>query len=156
AKLDEIRQAMDKIEIEESGKENMCHAVSAALIKYGPQAQKERRRLAVIVVSDESGDDGEHVEETIDRAKRLKAPVYVLGRYASFGYPYALMTWTDKKYHLKHWLRINRGPETPFPELLQTDGLHERWSYVSSGFGPYEQVRLARESGGIFFLLPGD
>ncbi|OYW19401.1 MAG: hypothetical protein B7Z55_08890, partial [Planctomycetales bacterium 12-60-4] len=54
------------------------------------------------------------------------------------------------------WLRINRGPETPFPECLQFDGLHERWDVYSSGFGPYEQVRLCRETGGIFFLLPGD
>jgi hypothetical protein len=65
------------------------------------------------------------------------------------------MRWTDPKYGLEHWLVINRGPETPFPELLQFDGLHERWDYDSSGFGPYEQVRMAKETGGIFFLLPG-
>lgn len=155
AKISEIREAMDKIEIEESGKENMCKAVSFAVSKYSQQAQKQHRRLAVVIVSDESGDDGLEIEDAIERCKKVKAPVYVLGRYSVFGFPYARMTWIDPKYKLEWWLTINRGPETPFPELLQTDGLHSRWDYDSSGFGPYEQVRLARETGGIFFLLPG-
>jgi hypothetical protein len=155
SKVADVREAMDKIEIEESGKENMCKAVSSALAKYGPYAQKQQRRLAVVIVSDESGDDGELIEDSIERCKKVKAPVYILGRYSVFGYPYARMTWTDPKYKLTWWLTINRGPETPFPELLQTDGLHQRWDYDSAGFGPYEQVRLARETGGIFFILPG-
>lgn len=154
-KVSEVREAMDKIEIEESGKENMCKAITSVIGKYGPLAQRQRRRLAVVVVSDESGDDGDHVEECIELARKVKSPVYVLGRYSAFGYPYARMTWVDPKYKLMYWLTINRGPETPFPELLQTDGLHNRWDYDSSGFGPYEQVRLARETGGIFFMLPG-
>jgi hypothetical protein len=108
------------------------------------------------MVSDESGDDGANVEEAIDRCKRADAPVYFLGRYSVFGFPYARMTWKDPKYGLTHWLRIQRGPETAFPECLQFDGLHERWDIYSSGFGPYEQVRLCRETGGIFFLLPGN
>ncbi len=155
AKSEEVREAIDKIEIEESGKENMCKAVSSAISKYGPITMKQHRRLAVVIVSDESGDDGDMLEDSIERAKKFKVPVFILGRYSCFGYPYARMTWTDPKFGLTWWLRINRGPETPFPELLQTDGLHERWDYDSSGFGPYEQVRLARESGGIFFILPG-
>jgi hypothetical protein len=155
AKTEDVRAAIDKIQIEQSGKENMCKAVSSAIAKYGPMTQKQRRRLAIVVVSDESGDDGELIEDTIERCRKFKAPVYILGRYSCFGYPYARMTWVDPKYGLTWWLTINRGPETPFPELLQTDGLHERWDYDSAGFGPYEQVRLARESGGIFFILPG-
>lgn len=155
SKVAEVREAMDKIGIEESGKENMCKAISSAIAKYGPIVTREKRRLAIVVVSDESGDDGELVEDTIERSKRLKAPIYILGRYSCFGYPYARMVWIDPKYKLGWWLTINRGPETPFPEMLQTDGLHQRWDYDSAGFGPYEQVRLARESGGVFFILPG-
>lgn len=156
AKIAEIREAIDKIGVDGSGTENMCKAISSAISKYGPIAQRQRRRLALVVVSDESGDDGEMVEDAIERARKVKSPIYILGRYSAFGYPYARMTWTDPKYKLTFWLTINRGPETPFPELLQTDGLHNRWDYDSSGFGPYEQVRIARETGGIFFLLPGN
>jgi hypothetical protein len=54
-----------------------------------------------------------------------------------------------------HWLPIDRGPETAFVEQLQTDGFHRRYDAHPSGFGPYEQTRLSRETGGIFFMLPG-
>lgn len=155
ADLKEIRAAIDKVGLDESGKENTCNAITQAIRKYQTFAQRQKRKLVTIVVSDESGDDGDLIEETIQTAQRSKAPIYVLGRYSVFGYPYARQRWIDPKYGLEHWLAINRGPESPFPELLQFDGLHERWDYDSAGFGPYEQARLARETGGIFFLLPG-
>ncbi|MBX3450731.1 MAG: VWA domain-containing protein [Planctomycetaceae bacterium] len=154
AKIPEIRAAIDQIGEDPSGKENICQTITAAVGKYTQMAQRSRRKLVIIVASDESGDDGNLVEETIDRCKKVDASVYVLGRYACFGYPYARLAWKDPKYGLTHWIQMNRGPETPFPECLQFDGLHERWDFDSSGFGPYEQVRMARETGGIFFLLP--
>jgi hypothetical protein len=39
-------------------------------------------------------------------------------------------------------------------EQLQVDGFRRRHDAFPSGFGPYEQCRLARETGGIFFMLP--
>ncbi len=150
-----IKKGIDKIQADESGVENMCGAILAAVTKYRDLARNQKRKLVIIVVSDESGDDGQELEETIEACKRIKAPVYVLGHYSVFGYPYAHVRWVDPKYGLNHWLRINRGPETPEPECLQFDGLHERWDVFSSGFGPYEQVRLAKQTGGIFFMLPG-
>ncbi len=155
ANVDEIKKAIDNIKIDESGKENTCAAIMSAVSKYQAGAVRQKRKLVVILVSDESGDDGQLVEETIDRCKKSDTPVYVLGHYSVFGYPYARMSWVDPKYNLTHWLQINRGPETPFPECLQFDGLHGRWDVFSSGFGPYEQVRIAKETGGIFFMLPG-
>ncbi|MFO1040208.1 MAG: vWA domain-containing protein [Planctomycetaceae bacterium] len=153
--VDEIRKAIDNIKVDESGKENTCAAIMSAVSKYQAGAVRQKRKLVVILVTDESGDDGQLVEETIDRCKKSDTPVYVLGHYSVFGYPYARMSWIDPKYKLTHWLQINRGPETPFPECLQFDGLHGRWDVFSSGFGPYEQVRMAKETGGIFFMLPG-
>jgi hypothetical protein len=154
--VDEIKKAIDKIQIDESGLEKTCAAIHAAVTKYRDTARAQRRKLVLIVVSDESGDDGKDIEETIETCKRMKAPVYVLGHYSVFGYPYAHVRWTDPKYGLPHWIQINRGPETPEPECLQFDGLHHRWDVFSSGFGPYEQVRIARQTGGIFFMLPGN
>jgi hypothetical protein len=71
-----------------------------------------------------------------------------------FGYPFAFIRWRHPQTHRVHWLEINRGPETGFPEQLQTNGLRRRGDAFSSGFGPYEQARLARETNGIFFMLP--
>jgi len=156
ANADEIKAAIDKIKVDETGLENTCAAINSAVAKYGAGAIRQKRKLVLIVVSDESGDDGEHVEEAVQRCKNADASVYFLGHYSVFGYPYARTRWVDPKFGLTHWLQINRGPETPFPECLQFDGLHGRWDVFSSGFGPYEQVRIAKETGGIFFMLPGN
>jgi hypothetical protein len=154
--INEIRAAINRISIDESGKEHMCRALIQALDKFGPTAARAKRKLVIILVTDESGDDGQDVEDVIERAKRYKAPVYVLGRESVFGYPYARIRWKDPKYGLNHWLRINRGPETAWPECLQWDGFHARWDADRSNFGPFEQVRIAKESGGIYFMLPGE
>lgn len=145
-----------KIPIDESGSEMMCSAVATVIQQYRKRAIADQRKLVVILVSDESGDDGEGVEVAIETAKKARASIYVLGRESVFGYPYARVRWKDKKYGLWHWLRINRGPETGMPECLQWDGLHARWDVHNAGFGPYEQTRMARETGGIFFVLPGE
>jgi von Willebrand factor type A domain len=156
ADIDQIKAAIDKITVDPTGHENMCESIAAVIEKYGTRAARQKRRLVIIVVSDESGTDGQHVEEAIDRAKKVKAPVYVLGRESMFGYPYGHIRWIDPKYKLTHWLRIDRGPETAYPECLQWDGLRSRWDAHNAGFGPYEQVRIVRETGGIFFILPNE
>ncbi len=156
ADISEIRSAIDKIEVDASGKENLFNAVGKVVDQYRSFVTRGRRKLVLIVVTDESGDDGQGplLDEAIFKAQRARAPVYILGREAVFGYPFARMRWKDPKYGLDHWLTINRGPETAAPETLQYDGLHERWDAFPSGFAPYEQARLAKETGGIFFVLP--
>lgn len=156
AEIPEIRAAIDKIDVDTTGKENLFAAVGKVVDQYRSFVTRGRRKMVIIVVTDESGDDGQGplLDEAIFKAQRARAPVYILGREAVFGYPYARMRWKDPKYGLDHWLTINRGPETPAPEALQFDGLHERWDAFPSGFAPYEQARLAKETGGIFFVLP--
>jgi hypothetical protein len=113
--------------------------------------------MALILVTDESGerpDNLQTIEQAIAMAKQHRCRVYVLGREAVFGYPYAHMRWVHPQTRQTHWLPIDRGPETAFVEQLQTDGFQKRTDAHPSGFGPYEQTRLARETGGIFFMLP--
>ncbi|MCP4174259.1 MAG: VWA domain-containing protein [Fuerstiella sp.] len=155
-----VKAAIEKVPIDESGEENMCRSIAAMINKYKAMAIRGKRKLAIIVVSDESGDDGDYVEEAVAAARAAKAPIYVMGRESMFGFPYARQRWTyeDKAKGIKEdfWIRIRRGPETAFPECLQWDGIHGRWDAQSAGFGPYEQVRMSRETGGIFFVLPGE
>ncbi len=155
ADIREVQAAIDEIKIDKSGKENFFNLLDDVLEKFNPMARRDKRRLVVVVVSDESGDDDGAVEDAIAQAKRADSPIYMMGREAMFGYPYARQEWKDPVYQLRHWIRIRRGPETPYPEALQFDGLHHRWRNYNSGFGPYGQVRLAKETGGIFFVLPG-
>lgn len=149
-----VKKAIDMVPTDESGEENM----SQAIVKIIQTVHKPRakRKLAIIVVSDESGDDGMYVQQAIDAATAAKAPVYVMGRESMFGYPYARQIWRDPVHNEPFWLRVRRGPETAFPECLQWDGIETRWGGQSAGFGPYEQVRMAKKTGGIFFVLPGN
>ena len=155
AEIEQVKAAIDKIPVDSSGQENMCQSIAAVINKYKQMAIRGKRKLAVIVVSDESGDDGQFVEQAVAEARAAKAPVYFMGRESTFGYPYAHQRWVDEPTKEEFWIRIRRGPETPFPECLQWNGLHSRWDVQNAGFGPYEQVRIAHETGGIFFVLPG-
>ena len=156
ADIKAIQEAIDKIPIDNTGDENLCQSIAFVIDKYRVTAARQKRKLVLVVVSDESGDDGVTVQETIQKATRADCPIYILGREAVFGYPYAHVRWQDPKYKLWHWIRIRRGPETAYAECLQYDGLGARYDSFSSGFGPYEQVRLAKETGGVYFLLPGE
>ena len=152
-----IRNAIKAISQDEAGKENVFTGVSTVLDEYAELCQRAKRKLMIIVVSDESGDDGQLLEEVVVKAREAKAPVYFLGRESVFGYPWASVKFLDEETGIYVWPTISRGPETAAPEALQWTGFGKRhgWmsEHTSAGFGPYEQVRLARESGGIFFLL---
>jgi len=155
--LDEIRRAIDRIPIDESGKEHMCQAVGRAIMQFKGFAHKGRRQLALILVSDESGDQQgnlQYLEPVIHEARDARCKIFVLGREAVFGYPYAHFRWEHPQTGRIHWLPVNRGPETAFVEQLQINGFRRRHDAYASGFGPYEQSRMAHQTGGIFFMLP--
>ena len=155
SRIDEILPAIDGIPVDRDGRELMCRALSMAISKYQPAAKRERRRLVLVLVSDESGDDAQQgVETVIHKARQARAPIYILGREAMFGSPHAYVQWTDPQTNFMTYLPINRGPESAFPEVLMFDGYRKRFETTMSGFGPYDQIRLAHETGGIFFQLP--
>jgi hypothetical protein len=151
-----IMKAIDAIPIDKTGVENTCHAISTVIADYRRQAAQGKRKLVVVVISDEAGDDGEKVEETLQQARTARAPIYFLGRESVFGNLYAYVRWVHPQTGGLHYLPIRRGPETPFAELLPFDGFRRRMDASLSGFGPYEQVRLCRDTGGIFFMLPSE
>ena len=157
ADIDEVAKAIRKIEEDESGEENMFSAIGKVLDEYSKMAARSKRKLAIIVVSDESGDDTEYLEDVIQRSNVIKSPVYFLSRESIFGYPYASVRVIHEETGLPVWPRISRGPETAEVEALQWTGFGKRHGWnaenCSAGFGPWSMVRLARESGGIFFLL---
>lgn len=150
----QIMRAIDQISIDRTGIENTCAAIITTINEYRRFVVQGKRKLVLVVVSDESGDDGELVEDALHLAKSTNTSIYVMGRESVFGNPYAYQRYRHPDTGNWHLLPIRRGPETPFAEQLQIDGLRRRYDAAMSGFGPYEQVRLARDTGGIFFMLP--
>jgi hypothetical protein len=153
ANLETIRADIEQIPNDPSGLENMCAAIQEAIARHQKGTQPARRQMALIVVTDESGDDGDRIEATIQAARAANCRVYVMGIEAAFGNRVVYRTWTDEQAKLSFWLETHLGPETALDEQLQTDGLWTRRDCQSSGFGPYEQVRLCRETGGVFFIV---
>ncbi len=155
--IDKIRNYIAAVPVEESGEEMQCYAIGRAVNQFKDFASRGRRQMVVIMITDESGDQKTNInllEATIAELKSARSRIYVMGRESVFGYPYAFMNWTDPKTTINYWLQIDRGPETAWVEELQTDGLWWRRDAHASGFGPWEQARLARETGGVFFMLP--
>lgn len=152
-----IRQAIDAVPVDPSGEEMMCSAVIRSIGTFQKFARRQDRRMAMILVTDESGHRQEadtYLEAAIDQAEAADCPVYILGREAVFGYPFARIRWVHPETGRTHELPLDRGPESAFPEVLQIDGFEPRTDAQPSGFGPYAQSRLAWRSGGIFFMLP--
>jgi hypothetical protein len=153
--ISDIKAAIESVPIDPSGKEIMCEAVGRSIHEFRPNAKG--RQMALILVTDESGDrpnNAEFLEHAITEAKSAGCKIYTLGRQSVFGYPYAHIRWVHPQTHRVHWLRIDRGPETAFIEQLQTNGFWKRYDAFDAGFGPYEQTRMSKETGGIFFMMP--
>lgn len=154
--VEEIVKAMGEVQVDESGVENMCQAVGESIAVHRKYATTAGRQMMLVLVSDESGDPESNVkflEPAIAEARQAHCPIYVIGREAVFGYPYAHFRWEDPPTGIPTSIQLDRGPETPFPELLQIDGLERRRDANASGFGPYDQTRMARLTGGRFFML---
>lgn len=153
--VEEVRRAIKRLKVDSSGEEGTMQAIRQTVAAYSGLAGKDRR-LLLVLVTDESGDDGEYVEEALEVLKKTKTALYVIGRQAVFGYPFAHHRYVDPVTKDVYHPVIRRGPETADVECFQWDGLYGRWDEQPSGFGPWELARLAKESGGIYFLLPSE
>ncbi len=153
--IDEIGRAVKHLRTDMTGIENTMQAITQAVDGYAGIVGKDRKMILVLV-TDESGDDGADVEEARQALKRLQVPLYVIGRQSLFGYQLAHHRYVDPVTHDVYHPVIHRGPETADIEIYQWDGLYDRWDEQPSGFAPWELARLTRDSGGIYFLLPSE
>ena len=153
ADIASVGVAIDRLHVDETGIENTMQAIEVVINRYNKFIDSDRK-LLIVLATDESGDDGSHVEEARQLAVSRNVPIYVLGRQSMFGYPFARMRYVDPITKDVYWPQIRRGPETADLESLQWDGYHERWDETPAGFAPYELARLAKETGGIYFLIP--
>ncbi len=155
--IDQIGRTIKKLRIDSTGIENTMTTIREVAERYATLARKDKdRKVLMVLVTDESGDDGADVEEARQALKRNHIPLYVIGRQSLFGYPWAHHRFEDPVTHDVYHPLIRRGPETADLELYQWDGLYDRWDEQPSGFAPYELARLTKESGGIYFVLPSE
>lgn len=163
--LELIRTAVASIQNDDSGIEMTFSAVGSAAQKFERyRFSQPRRRVMMVVFTDEVGEDENRLEDVITICKRNQMPVYVAGVPAPFGRPNIEIKYVDPDPNYDQsvqWIPVRQGPETFMSEQVQLnfsgkanreDGIYR----LDSGFGPYCLTRLCYETGGIFFAVHGN
>lgn len=156
--IDAILAAVEAIEDDDSGRENVFQAISKSADRFRTyrRAKFGSRNVMLVVFTDESGDDVDRLDETVELCRNLAMPVYVVGRPAPFGRKSAYVKWIDpdpKFDQRPQWVPVNLGPETLMPERLKLHflGAGRDDQLLDSGYGPYALTRLCYETGGLYF-----
>ena len=72
---EKIRSAIAAVPTDPTGKENVSTAVQEIVARYSRFWTQGRRRVAIVILTDESGDDGGHVEDAVAAVQKIHAPV---------------------------------------------------------------------------------
>jgi hypothetical protein len=154
-----IASAIRAVPLDTTGVETTFSTVAEIVRKWGRFRDKANNiyRTMVIVVTDEVGDDPEHLEEAIAVATQNKppVPVYVLGSQAIFARKEGRMNYTDPKTGRTYFnLPVTQGPESLQPEQIRLPFWYggDQYDILDSGFGPYALSRMAGATGGIYFV----
>ncbi|MCC6491715.1 MAG: VWA domain-containing protein [Pirellulales bacterium] len=159
-RIDQIEQAVQSIDDDETGQENVFQAVAMVAERFRGyrSASNGKRHVMIIVFTDEAGDDAAAADDAISTCRKLAMPVYVVGRPAPFGRQTAYVKWIDpdpKFDQRPQWVPVTLGPESVMPELLKLRfaGRGDEEELLDSGFGPYALTRLCYETGGLYFAV---
>ena len=157
-----IKEAIDKVPVDKSGKENYLTAINGVLSKFSSYPRKYGRNIVIILVTDEGGDDDllpakgkkSLLEATLDRMKKMKAHLLVFGAEAGeFNYAQEQTYDPTVPKGVSPYAYVNRGLDTGFGEMIPHDWYFRRTRRVPSGFGAYGMHRLCVKTGGVYYLL---
>lgn len=155
ADVTQIIDAMENAPTDPSGVENVFGAVRQVLDRWLVYRAKHGRRIMILTVTDEAGDDfSQNLEPAIKVSKNHGARVYVIGPSSPFGRRQGFVPYIAPEDGKTYQLPVDLGPETAVAENVQlpfwfNGPQHE---YLSSGLGPYALERLVQETGGVYFL----
>ncbi|MES2791262.1 MAG: vWA domain-containing protein [Planctomycetota bacterium] len=156
--IQEIIPLVRNIKNDKSGKEFVFSAVMQVGKKFQMYAANTGRKMIMIVVTDEKGDDApQYLEESITLLRRAGTRCFVVGNAAPFGREKGYVTWTypESEGGGTEDIEVDQGPESVFPDGLRLSffggdgGDLER---MSSGYGPYALTRLCAETGGVYLI----
>lgn len=155
--LDVLAKAVDSIQNDPSGDENVCAAISGTLRKFASARRKLKASMMMILVTDERGDDYAALEGVVRQCAREGVKIYCIGNASVFGREkgQVYMEWEADGEEFEGYLPADMGPETVRAEGLQlpfwtakANGLEQ----MSAGYGPYTLTRMCVETGGVFYL----
>jgi hypothetical protein len=149
--------AIESIPIDESGIEMTFTAIGIA----ARQADKAsipggRKNVIVIAFTDEVGNDQQFVDQVAEFCRRHAIRVFVVGVPAPFGQQSVRFKFVefDPRYQsTEQWAKVDQGPETFYPEVVQVRPKDAPDEPIDSGFGPFSLSRLCAETGGVYFAV---
>ncbi|MFN0196721.1 MAG: vWA domain-containing protein [Planctomycetaceae bacterium] len=153
--VDEIVGAVGNVINDPSGKENVFGAVRQTIDRWAKYRAEYGRRIMLIVVTDEAGDDyTEHLELAIGRCRGMGVRAYVIGPPAVFGRRQGLVPYVAPENGRTYQLPVDMGPESAVISQLWLPFWYSgpQHDYMTAGFGPYALTRLVRETGGVYFM----
>lgn len=150
----EIQDAVLNATNDPSGVENVFSSVSQVIDRWHKYRVDQGRRILIITVTDEAGDDhGTPLDLAIAKCRRYGAVAYVLGPAAPFGKRRGYVPYVAPEDKKTYYIPVDLGPESVVVENVDIPFWHDGPQYenLSSGFGPYALSRLVKETGGVYF-----
>jgi hypothetical protein len=153
-KFDVIQDAVKNAPTDPSGIENVFGAVEQAIHRWQKYRTANGRSILAVIVTDETGDDFEHLEPAILTCKRYGAKAYVIGPPAVFGRRQAFVPYVAPEDKKTYRLPVDLGPESFALEVAAIPFWFSssQYDFLSAGMGPYGLSRLVHETGGAYFL----
>ncbi|UUO06975.1 VWA domain-containing protein [Blastopirellula sp. J2-11] len=147
-----VRDQIGKLPSDDSGAEPIFAAVDQALDKYG-KFQAQNRAVAIVIVTDEAGDDQDMVDAVIAKARPLGIKIHAIGVPAPFGRLSGLMQTAENRSDGKP--AIVQGPETRRLQRINLDFTSSGFGSqeIDSGFGPFALNYLCRATGGAYLIV---
>jgi hypothetical protein len=149
-----VIEAIRSVATDESGIENVFSALQFCVDRYKTRITQERRKMMIIIWTDESGDDYRFIDPVVGTCQRLSIPVYTVGPSSMFGKELGTRPYTHPDNGQTYFLPLNRGPESVHQEQVELPFWFRGPQYenLHSGLGPFALTRLAYETGGMYFL----
>lgn len=153
--FEDVLRAFESSPIDESGVENVFTAVNQVMSSWKDYRVRNGRRIMIVTITDEAGDDfGPPLENAIRVCRHYGAKAYVVGPSAVFGKRHGFIPYRAPEDGQVYNLPIDLGPETAMMENVDLPFWYggTQLKYLSSGFAPYALARLVYETGGTYFM----
>lgn len=162
-----VLKAIEDAPADKTGVEKVFTAVGQCVKKYRRQWKK---KLMIVVWTDESGDDVKLLDQTIRQCAYAKVSVSVVGPSSVLGADTGLHSYVDPQGQF-HLLPVQRGPDSAMRERLNLRYWHPisrrtlprgrvgSWiggpylEGIASGFSPYALTRLSIATGGSYTIF---
>jgi hypothetical protein len=143
------------IKDDDSGKEMAFTAVGQIVNKWKRfRSSRDKHNCMIVIVTDERGDDFQHLESVAAMCSKTGFRVYCIGNSSPFGREKGFVRYKySDGYEVD--VPVDQGPESVRMEVLDLPYWGARGidsGRISSGLGPYALTRLCAETGGLYLI----